>query len=99
MELVAVLPVVLALLAGLWQLALWGHASWAVAGAARAAARASAVGLDVRAAARSVLPARLEHGLRVARTGDGVVVRVRVPSVIGVSLGRVSARAGFVSQR
>jgi len=85
-ELVAVLPVVLALLAGLWQLAVWGHASWAVAGAAGAAAR-------------SVLPARLERGLRVARSGDGVVVRVRVPSVIGVSVGRVSARAGFAPQR
>jgi Flp pilus assembly protein TadG len=98
-ELVAVLPVVLALLAGLWQLAVWGHASWAVAGAARAAARASAVGLDARAAARSVLPARLERGLRVARSGDGMVVRVRVPSVIGASVGRVSARAGFAPQR
>ena len=53
-ELVAVLPLVAALLAALWQLALIGDASWSAAGAARAAARAEAVGLDPRAAARAV---------------------------------------------
>ena len=98
-ELVAVLPVVVALLAGLWQLAVFGHTSWAAAGAARAAARASAVGRDPRAAARSRLPARLERGLTVTRSGGGVVVRVRVPSVFGLPVGTASARASFVPQR
>jgi TadE-like protein len=98
-ELVAVLPVLVAVLAGLWQLAVLGHASWAAAGAARAAARASALGLDARAAARSVLPARLDRGLRVGTAGEGVVVRVRVPSVFGLRPGRVSARASFARQR
>jgi hypothetical protein len=98
-ELVAVLPVVVALLAGLWQLAVLGHASWAAAGAARSAARAEALGLEPRAAARSVLPAPLERGLRVARSGGAVEVRVRVPSLLGLHLGRVSARASFAPQR
>ena len=43
-EFVAVLPVLAALLFGLWQVALLGHASWSVAAAARAAARAHALG-------------------------------------------------------
>ena len=45
-EFVAVLPVLLALLAGVWQVALLGHASWSAAAAARAAARAHALGFD-----------------------------------------------------
>jgi hypothetical protein len=99
-ELVAVLPLVAALLAALWQLALIGDASWSAAGAARAAARAEAVGLDPRAAARAWLPARLERGLRV-RSADGgeVAVTVRVPSSLGLRVGTVSSRARFAPQR
>ncbi len=100
-ELVAVLPVVAALLFGVWQVALLGHASWSAAAAARAAARAQAVGLDPRAAARAHLPPRLERGVRV-RTSDGgvVMVTVSVPSLVGAGrLGRVSGRAAFAVQR
>ena len=101
-ELVAVLPLLVALLAGVWQVALLGHASWSAAAAARAAARAHALGSDPRAAARAHLPAGLERGLRVreARRGGEVTVTVRVPSVIGGRrLGRVSAKSAFASQR
>ena len=100
-ELVAVLPVLAALLAGVWQVALVGHASWSAAVAARAAARAQALGLDPLVAARAHLPARLERGLRV-REGRGGEVRVtvRVPSVLGVAhLGDTSASASFAAQR
>lgn len=78
-ELVAAVPV--ALLAGLaaWQLALLGHAAWLTAHAARAAARADAVGRSPEPAARSVLPHSLEGGLLVNRSGRHVRVRVRVP--------------------
>ena len=88
-ELVAVLPVVVALLAGLWQVALVGPGGVAAAGAARAAARADALGLDPRAAARARLPARLERGLRVREVARGgeVTVSVRVPSVFGGARG------------
>jgi hypothetical protein len=104
-ELVAVLPVVLALLGGLWQAALLGDAAWAVAAAARAAARAAAVGGEPGAAARAHLPARLERGLRVreadAAAGVEVKVTVVVPSVLGAAVrpGRVSASASFAGQR
>ena len=100
-ELVAVLPVLAALMAGVWQAALVGHASWSAAAAARAAARAEALGLDARRAARAHLPARLERGLRVrASSGGEVIVSVRVPSLLGgAGLGHASARAAFVAQR
>ena len=100
-ELVAVLPVLAALLAGLWQVTLLGHAAWSAGAAARAAARAHALDSDPRAAARAHLPARLERGLRVrAAEGGRVTVSVRVPPVLdGVSMGRVSATSAFASQR
>jgi len=82
-ELVAVVPLVLLVGAICWQLALAGHAAWMSAHAARAAARADAVGSDVRAAARSALPEGLRHELRVERLrGGGVRVGVRIPLLL-----------------
>ena len=101
-ELVALLPVLVALLAGVWQAALLGHASWSAGAAARAAARAHALGSDPRAAARAHLPLRFERGLRVraARRGGEVTVTIRVPSLLGGGpLGRVSATSAFAAQR
>ena len=101
-ELVAVLPVLVALFAGLWQVALVGQASWSAGAAARAAARAHALGSDPRAAARAHLPGGLERGLRVreAERDGEVTVTVRVPSVIGAGrVGRVSATSAFAAQR
>jgi Flp pilus assembly protein TadG len=99
-ELVAVLPVVAALLAGLWQVAVAGHAAWSASRAAQAAARASALGLDERAAARAVLPASLERDLHVRGGRDGAVrVTVRVPSTFGLHVGSVSSTARFAPQR
>jgi hypothetical protein len=80
-ELVAMVPVVL--VAGLiaWQLALAGHAAWLSANAARVAARASLVGGDPDAAARSALPASMRRGLTVTRAGKGGVhVSLQVPA-------------------
>lgn len=82
-ELVAVVPLVLLVGAICWQFALAGHAAWMSAHAARAAARADAVGTDVRAAARSALPEGLERGLHVERLREGGVrVRVRIPLLL-----------------
>ena len=47
-ELVSLLPLVAAVLALAWQLALCGHAAWAASAAAGAAARAAAEGGDPR---------------------------------------------------
>ncbi|MDQ3676500.1 MAG: ParA family protein, partial [Actinomycetota bacterium] len=62
-ELVALLPLVAVLAGILWQATIVGQAVWLSGSAARAAARASAIGDDARAAARRVLPARLERRL------------------------------------
>jgi hypothetical protein len=98
-ELVAVLPLVALIALVLWQLAVAGQAAWLAGAAARAAARAHAIGGDEGAAARGVLPPRLEAGLRVRARDDGsVVLRVAVPSVVGGRLTTISSRARFEPQ-
>jgi hypothetical protein len=98
-ELVVLLPCLVALLVALWQLALVGHAHWAAQAAARAAARADAVGADAARAARDHLPASLEPGLRVSAGEGDVRVAVRVPRLPGLpSLGHVHASAHFEPQ-
>jgi len=99
-ELVGVLPFCVFACALVWQLALAGHAAWAVGSAARAAARAEAVGADPRRAARGALSESLERGVRVApREGGAVRVTVRIPAVGGLlELGHVSETARFAPQ-
>lgn len=82
-EFVALMPVVLLLGTIVWQLALAGHTAWMCAHAARAAARAEAVGRDGTMAARSALPKGLERGLRVRRRpGGGVRVKLGIPLLL-----------------
>ena len=99
-ELVALLPLLVVVLAGAWQAVLAGHAAWAASAAARAAARAHAVGTDPTRAARTHLPGSLERGLRVTAGSDGdVEVRVRIPSLPGLpSPGHANAGARFEPQ-
>jgi TadE-like protein len=99
-EVVALLPVLAVLLAGAWQAALAGHAFWAVTSAARAAARAHAVGDDPSRVARARLPGSLERGLHVeTRSGGEVEVTVRIPSLPGLpSPGHANAGARFEPQ-
>src|SRR4051812_30673542 len=80
-ELVALLPVLVLLALGAWQAAVAGQAAWLAGGAARAAARAQAVGSDPAAAARRALTPELARGTHVD-TGEDVVVRVPVRSVV-----------------
>lgn len=100
-ELVALLPLVAVFVVLLWQAVVAGQAVWLAGSAARAAARATAVGADASAAARRVLPARLERGLvvRPAASGGGVRVGVAIPVVFGAGrLATVSARARLQDQ-
>ena len=98
-ELVAVLPLLVLIAAVLWQLAVAGQAAWLAGAAARAAARAHAVGGDEGAAARRVLPPGLEPGLRVWARDDGsVTLSLAVPSVVGGRLTTISSRARFEPQ-
>lgn len=100
-ELIALLPLVAVLAAVLWQGVVAGQAVWLAGSAARAAARADAVGGDERAAARRVLPARLRPGLvvRQLQPGGGVAVAIGVPAIIGSArLTTITARARLQSQ-
>jgi hypothetical protein len=99
-ELVAVLPIVALLSVVLWQGVLAGEAAWLGGSAARAAARAQAVGGDPLAAARRVLPANLERGVAVHADQDGAV-RVSIPVPFAVGGGRLATiveRAELPSQ-
>jgi hypothetical protein len=99
-ETVALLPLVALCGALLWQAVVAGQAMWLSAAAARAAARATAVGGDAEAAARGALPPRLESGLAVRAAGGGVRVAVPVPAVLGDgSVFTVRSRAAFPEQR
>lgn len=100
-ELAALLPLMAVLAGLLWQGVVAGQAVWLAGSAARAAARAHAVGADERAAARRVLPSRLERGLvvRRERSGGGVRVAIRIPAIVGSArLTTVWARARLQEQ-
>jgi hypothetical protein len=99
-EAVAVLPMLVILGFAVWQAAVAGQAMWLAGSAARAAARAEALGEDPAPAASRVLPPRLEDGLRVRVRGEGgVAVTVQIPAVIGGgTMASTTARARFVPQ-
>jgi hypothetical protein len=102
-ELVALLPALVAAALLAWQAIVAGQAWWLAANAARAAARAQALGADPAVAARRALPDRLRRGLRVTRdTGanrDGVRVRVEVPPVLaGLRFGSITVKARMEPQ-
>jgi hypothetical protein len=99
-EFVAVLPLLAVVLAALWQLALIGYAEWGVGAAARAAARADAVGADPVAAARDHLAGTLRHDVQVRRVaGGGVRVAIGIPTLPGVPpLGHARTTGHFEPQ-
>jgi hypothetical protein len=98
-ELVALLPLLLAVVLALAQLVVAGMSGWLAATAARDAARASALGADPRAAAASALPAPFRRGLVVRAEDSGVRVGLRIPTLTGVPLGSLSATAAMEAQR
>ncbi|TML02410.1 MAG: hypothetical protein E6G41_15455 [Actinobacteria bacterium] len=83
-----------------WQAAVAGQAIWLSGAAARAAARAHAVGGDATAAARGALPPALARRARVRELEDGAVeLALGVPSVVGGAyLATVRTRARFAPQ-
>jgi len=99
-EFVALLPLLVVAVAFAWQAALAGQAVWLSGAAARAAARARAVGGDEVAAARASLPPALGRLVRVRSAGDGgVELALGVPLVVGGGrLATVRARARFAPQ-
>jgi len=94
-ELVAAVPFLLLAILVAAQIALAGQALWSASVAARAGARAAAVGGDASAAARSALPPAMREGARVEE-GEEVAVRVQVPRLIpALPELRVGARSGL----
>jgi hypothetical protein len=93
-EMVSIVPAFLLACAIAWELVLAGHTAWLAAHAARAGARAVAVGRDPGPAARAVAA----DGLSVAQVGGGRVrVRLTVPLLVPAwrSPVRISATAGL----
>jgi len=98
-EFVAVLPLLVLVGAALVQAALAGWVAWSAGGAARAAARAHAIGSPPLPAARSAVAVPLRGGVRVRVDGEEVRVRLRVPGLLaGLSPGSVGARARLTPQ-
>lgn len=82
-ELIAAVPILLAVLLLVAQLATAGHALWSAGDAARAGARAVLVGADAAEAARRALPFWLDAGAEIdVSGGTGVEVRVQAPALI-----------------
>jgi hypothetical protein len=98
-ELVALLPLLVAIVLLLAQLVVAGMSGWLASTAARDAARASALGTDPRAAAASALPGPFRRGLRVDSADTGIRVRLRIPALTPVALGSLSATASMEPQR
>jgi Flp pilus assembly protein TadG len=94
-ELVAVVPFLLLAVLAAVQIALAGQALWSAGVAARAGARAAAVGEDPAAAARAALPPSMRAGAKV-EDEDGVTVKVGVPLLVpALPEVRVGARSSL----
>lgn len=101
-EVVVLLPLLVVGLFGCWQAVLAGHAAWSASAAARAAARAHAIGADELAAARRALPASLDDRVVVEDDDEvgSVTVRIHIPAVVpGLDLGSVTSKSAFESQQ
>ena len=83
-ELLAVLPLVLAVAAAAAQLLAVGYSSVLAGNAAEAAALAAAAGGDPRAAARQALPGWSRAHARVSVSGGEVRVNLRPPTLLRV---------------
>ena len=95
-ELVALLPLIAALVIGSWQAVVIGQSWWLAGIAARAAARAQLVGADPGGAARRALPRGARDRLVLSpRAGGGLTLRLAVPAVVGgARLGSATAHVG-----
>jgi hypothetical protein len=82
LELVGTLPFLILALLVAAQLALAGGSLWSAAIAARAGARAAAVGGAPRELARSALPGPLRAGARIDARDAGMSVEVPVPRLL-----------------
>lgn len=92
-ELLALLPLLLAVAMALTQLLAVGYASVLAGNAAEAAALALAGGADPRAAAHEALPGWSRSKARLSVTGGHVQVRLRPPTLLRALTGRLEVSA------
>jgi hypothetical protein len=97
-EVVALVPALVLVLACVWQAALAGLALTAAQSASRSGARAALVGRPAAPAAIAALPASMRAGAAVREAAGRVVVTVRVPSVVPGFAPEVSSAAPVVRQ-
>ncbi len=93
LELVALLPLLLAAALAATQLLAVGYASVLAGNAAEAAALALAGGNDPRAAAHEALPGWSRTRARLSVTGGQVQVRLRPPTLLRALIGRLEVSA------
>ena len=93
LELLAVLPLLLAVALAATQLLVVGYASVLAGNAAEAAALALAGGGDPRAAAHDALPGWSRTRARLSVTGGHVQVRLRPPTLLRALTGRLEVSA------
>jgi hypothetical protein len=100
-ELIALIPALVAIGVLAWQLLLAGETWWLASTAARSAARADALGADARSAALSSLPSNLRSGVRVESVdAGGIRLHVGIPAALpGLHLGSVTAAASMEPQQ
>ena len=92
-ELLAVLPLLVALALAALQLLAVGYASVLAGNAAEAGALALAAGADARAGARQALPGWSRAGASVAASEGRVEVRLRPPSAVAALADRLEVSA------
>jgi pilus assembly protein CpaE len=97
-ELVALAPLLLLVLACVWQAALVGWALTAAESASRSGARAALVGRPARPAALAALPDSMRPGATAGARDGRVVVTVRVPSVVPGFAPRITSSAPVVGR-
>ena len=93
LELLAVLPLLLAIALAATQLLVVGYASVLAGNAAEAAALALAGGGDPRAAAHEALPGWSRARAHLSVTGGHVQVRLRPPALLQALTGRLEVSA------
>jgi hypothetical protein len=93
LELLALLPLLLAVALAATQLLAVGYASVLAGNAAEAAALALAGGGDPRAAAHEALPGWSRSRARLSITGGHVQVRLRPPTLLRALTGRLEVSA------
>lgn len=91
-ELMGMLPLLILVVLGVWQLVLTTWAINQASNAARTVSRVSARGGDLKKTARNAVSPPLRHGLHLTMRGEKATVRVRIPIVMpGLSTDRIVA--------